>query len=117
MGIVIVCQPGCDVINFEINLMLLIELLFYMTKKSRKKIKNLENKNSFEYEIKTIVHCKACLFIVFEGFSLKQIKQIFLEGGSTTLKVPKDESLLIKLKNILIKSHGPCFNLSPWSYP
>ena len=115
MGIVIVCQPGCDVINFEINLMLLIELLFYMTKKSRKKIKNLENKNSFEYEIKTIVHCKACLFIVFEGFSLKQIKQIFLE--STTLKVPKDESLLINLKKVLIKKHGPCLNLSPWSSP
>ena len=31
-----VCLPGCDVINFEIDLIFLIELFFYMTKKSNK---------------------------------------------------------------------------------
>ena len=31
MCIAIVCFPGCDVINFEINLIFLINLFFYMT--------------------------------------------------------------------------------------
>ena len=32
--IVIVCSPGCDVMNFEFNFIFLIKLLiFYMTKK------------------------------------------------------------------------------------
>ena len=39
----IVCFPGCDVINFEINLISLIKPFFYMTKKSRQKFKYLEN--------------------------------------------------------------------------
>ena len=30
-----VCFPGCDVINFEISLILLFKPLFYMTEKSR----------------------------------------------------------------------------------
>ena len=47
MGLVIVCWPGCIVINFEINLIFLIKPFFYVTKKSRKKIKYLENKKSF----------------------------------------------------------------------
>ena len=43
----IVCFPGCDVINFEINLILLIKPFFYLTQKSRQKFKYLENKKSF----------------------------------------------------------------------
>ena len=42
--------PGCDVINFEINLISLIKQFFYMTKKSRQKfkyLKYLENKKDF----------------------------------------------------------------------
>ena len=38
---------GCDVINFEINLIFLIKPFFYMTKKSRQKLKYLENDKSF----------------------------------------------------------------------
>ena len=44
MCIIIICFPGRDIINFEINL---IKLFFYMTKKSRQKFKYLENKKSF----------------------------------------------------------------------
>ena len=47
MFIAIVRWPGCDVINFEITLIFLIKLFFYMTKKSRQKYKYLENKKSF----------------------------------------------------------------------
>ena len=47
MCIVIVCKPGCDVIGFEISLIFLIKQFSYMTKKSRQKIKYLENVKSF----------------------------------------------------------------------
>ena len=39
MCITIVYEPGRDVIKIEPNLILLIEPLCYMTKKSRKKLK------------------------------------------------------------------------------
>ena len=42
-----VCESGCDVITFEINLIFLIKPFFYMKKKSRQKFKYLENKKSF----------------------------------------------------------------------
>ena len=48
--IVIVCQLGCDVINFEFNLILIIKPFFYMTKKSRQKLKYLENEKRFQNE-------------------------------------------------------------------
>ena len=47
MCIVIVCFLVFDVINFKINLIFLIKPFFYMTKKSRQKLKYLENKESF----------------------------------------------------------------------
>ena len=34
MCIVIACYPDCDIMDFEINLIFLIESFFYMTKKS-----------------------------------------------------------------------------------
>ena len=45
MCIVIICFPGCDVINFEINHILLIKpfLFLYMSKNSRQKFKYLQN--------------------------------------------------------------------------
>ena len=52
----IICFPGCDVINFEINLTFLIKLFFYITKKSRHKFKYLQNEKSFSGEIKSIFH-------------------------------------------------------------
>ena len=56
MYIVIVCFPGCDVMNFKINLSFLIKLFFYVTKKSRQKLKYLQNMKSFYGEIKSIFH-------------------------------------------------------------
>ena len=50
-----------------------------MTKKSKQKFKHLENRKSFQDE-------KKAFFIIYEGLSLKQIKQIFLEGESPTLR-------------------------------
>ena len=47
MCVAIICFPGCDVINFEINLIFLTKPFFYMTKKSRQRFKYLENKKSF----------------------------------------------------------------------
>ena len=43
MGIGIFCEPGCDVIKFEISLIFLIKPFFLVTKKSKQKIKYLEN--------------------------------------------------------------------------
>ena len=48
MCITIVYFPGCHVINFEINLIFLMELFFYMTKKTRKKLEYLEKKIAFK---------------------------------------------------------------------
>ena len=56
MWIAIVCLPCCDVINFKINLIFLIKPFLYMTKKSRQKLKYLENEKSFWGEIKSIFH-------------------------------------------------------------
>ena len=56
MCITIVCEPRCDVIKFEINLIFLIKPFCYMTKKSRQKLKYLENENSLWDEIKSIFH-------------------------------------------------------------
>ena len=47
MCIAIICFPGCDDLDFEINLIFLINLLFYMTEMSRQKFKYLENEKDF----------------------------------------------------------------------
>ena len=52
----IVSKPGCDVINFEINLIFHIKSFCYMTKMSRQKLKYLENEKNFWSEIKSIFH-------------------------------------------------------------
>ena len=52
----IVCLPSCDIINFEINFISLIKLIFFMNKKSRQKFKYLKNKDSFKGKIKSIFH-------------------------------------------------------------
>ena len=48
----IVCWPGCDVTNFEINLIFLIKPFLYMTRKSKQKRKYLENEKSFSWNKK-----------------------------------------------------------------
>ena len=60
MCIVIVCFPSCGVINFEINLIFGIKLFFYMAKKSRQKIKYLENKNRITYIFSISLKLWAC---------------------------------------------------------
>ena len=47
MSIAIVYQPGCDVMNFKINLIFLIKPFFQYDKKSLQKLKYLENEKSF----------------------------------------------------------------------
>ena len=54
--ITIVCEPDCDVIDFEINQIFLIKPFSYMTKKSRQKFKYPENEKSFSSEIKSIFY-------------------------------------------------------------
>ena len=56
MCITIVCEPGCYVIKFEINLIFLIKMFCYMTKKSRQKLKYNENERSFWGEIESIFY-------------------------------------------------------------
>ena len=47
MCIAIVCEPGCDVINFKLNPIFQIKPFLYITKKPRQKLKYLENEKSF----------------------------------------------------------------------
>ena len=56
MFIATVCQRGCDVINFEVNLIFLMKSFFFMTNKSWQKFKYIENEKSFQREIKSIFH-------------------------------------------------------------
>ena len=56
MCIAIVCFSGFDFISFEINLIFLIKVFFYILKNARQKCKNLENGKSFSGEIKSIFH-------------------------------------------------------------
>ena len=67
MCTVFVWLPVLDMIKFEINLIFLIKPFFYIIKKSRQKFKHLENKKSFQGEIKSI-------FLPFlKGFQLAKI--------------------------------------------
>ena len=47
MSFAIVCFPGCDVINYEINLMFQIKPFLYVIEKSIQKFKYLENEKGF----------------------------------------------------------------------
>ena len=71
--------PACDVIIFEINLIFLIKSFSDLAKKSRGKLKYLENEKSFKVELKIF-------FVICKGLSLNQIKHFLLEDESPTLK-------------------------------
>ena len=43
----IVCFSDRDVVNFQINLIVLVKPIFCMTKESRQKLKYLKNKKGF----------------------------------------------------------------------
>ena len=47
---------GCDVIKFEINLTFLIKPFWYITKRSRQKLKYFENEKSFWGKVAFEVH-------------------------------------------------------------
>ena len=51
---IVVCYTGCDAINFEIKIVFLSCRFFYMTKKLRQKFIYLENKKSFQDQMKSI---------------------------------------------------------------
>ena len=77
MCIATVCCPGCDVIKFEINLVVLIKPLCYMAKKSRQKLKYLENEKSVKYKV---------FFIIFRGLSSAK-KFLRLENAPLKLQL------------------------------
>ena len=62
--IALVCEPSCDVTNFEINLIFLIKPFFYITKKSRRKLKYLDKAKRFQKKK------KKKFFIIFKGVSV-----------------------------------------------
>ena len=62
MCMAVVSFLGCDVINFEINLIFLIKPFLYMTKKSRQKFKYLENEITLKVKLKAF-------FNIFIGLS------------------------------------------------
>ena len=80
----IVCFPGWDVTNFEINLIFLIRLFLYITKKSRRKFENLQKEMSFKGKIKSIFHH-------FKGFSFAK-KCLRLESTPLTQNVRLETS-------------------------
>ena len=59
-----ICEPGCDIINFEINLIFLIKPSFYITRKSTRDFKVI----------------KRALFIIFKGLSVTK-SSFTLEGA------------------------------------
>ena len=75
MCILILFFPVCEAINFKIYPSLLIKAFSYMTKKIETNFKYPEKEKSSKYKV---------FFITFKGLPLKQIKPIFLKGGSRT---------------------------------
>ena len=63
MCIVIISCPGCDVINFEINLSFLIKPFFYLTNRKGQKSKYLRMKRATNMKQKAF-------FINFKGLSV-----------------------------------------------
>ena len=85
--------------NFEINLIFVIKLFFYMTRKWRQNLKYLENEKSFYGELKSIFHHFLRAFIEAK-------KRFFLDSESPTLSCDKFESKAVPTSRYLI---GNCF--------
>ena len=66
MYIAVVCFPGCDLINLEINLIFLIKPFLFMTKKSRQKFKYIENEELLRWN-------KEHFSLFLKGFELPKI--------------------------------------------
>ena len=96
MSIAIVFFPCCDVINFEINFIFLINSFLHMTKKSRQNFRYLEKEKSFS-KVKSF-------FIIFKGLP---VAKNCLRPKSAPLRLP---SFFFKL------SQGvPELNSNGWS--
>ena len=65
MYIAIGCYLVCDVINFEVYLILLIKPFYYMTKESEQTFEYLKNERTFKVKWETF-------FIILKGFQLFQ---------------------------------------------
>ena len=61
INITVICFPGCDVINFEINLIILMKP--YMIKNSRHDLNILRMNRAFKVKLKAF-------FITFKGLSI-----------------------------------------------
>ena len=102
MCITIIYWPSCDVIKFEINSIFYIKQFCYMTKRSRKKLKYLENKKSFWGEIKSIFHNFERLFSCQKlsqtwdcAFNVRSVSNFFW----TSIKHPVIQHYLLKKTN------------------
>ena len=103
---VILCYPGCDVINFEVNLIFLIKPFFYISKKLRQKFRYLENEKSFSDETKSIFHH------FWRDTTEANKNCFFLEGESPTLRKG-----VLKICSKFTGGH-PCRNyISAWVFP
>ena len=73
MCIAIVCEPGCHVINFQINIILLIKSFLYITEK-------VNTKNSLSSEQKELLKWNKKHFSSFlKGFQLSKIVSDVIE--------------------------------------
>ena len=66
----IVCKPGCNVMNFEVNLIFLTLFFLHDQKVLTKTLNILRTKRAFKMKSKAI-------FIIFKELSIRQITQIF----------------------------------------
>ena len=93
----IVCFRNCDEINSEINLIILIRRFLYVTKNSTQIFKYLENKKSYQGQIKAFP-------IIYKGFSVAK-------------NCLRSKSIF----KYALNSNGPCSDLwgTPWikSFP
>ena len=55
MYIVIVCQPDCDLINFEMNIIFLIKSFYLPDQMWRQKTKYIENERAFKMKEKAFL--------------------------------------------------------------
>ena len=87
MCIAIACQPGCDVINFEINLVFLTKLFYYMTKCKDKNLNILRTKRAF---------------IIFKGSSVsKNCLRPESALSAVHLNTSKADVIAVKKKSLL----------------
>ena len=97
MCIAFACKPGCDVMNFEVNLISLNKPFFLHGKK-------VVTKTQTSWERKLLLSWNKKRFSSFlKGFQSSLITQIFLEGRGPTLKLREKEDFAKLLKTLFIE--------------